>query len=114
MSYISEAHARLVARISAEVPVNIPINPDAADFEQQRSHMERIAGFVDDYLHSLAMDARENSAMIMPQDFVGVVLNAIHDASLGAQFSEAAAECDEYDAEADEADHYVHLMRESA
>ncbi len=88
MSYIADANAKMIAQLTALRPATI--TGDADDFRCQQEHIKAVAAVMDDYFHSVAVDGAQDSHEINPQNFIGLVSNAVHDTSLHGSFGDAA------------------------
>lgn len=91
MSYLSDAHARLLIALADAKPSEISLSPKAEQFEDRRAHIEYVAGAFDAYLHALAIDAADNlstNRIILTPDFICPVSTAVSD--LTSQFTDAA------------------------
>lgn len=100
MSYLTDAHARLLIALADAKPSEISLSPKADEFEDRRAHIEYVAHVIDDYLHALAIDAADNlstNRIILTQDFVSPVSTAVGD--LTSQFTDAAEHIREGEAE---------------
>ena len=97
MSYLREAHARMLAALAANAPRAIPPSPDPEDFTDRRDHMAAIAAAVSDYFFACANDAAPHAPdAIKPKEFVGVVSVALTDNDLLSQFDDAAEQLQQW------------------
>jgi hypothetical protein len=90
VTYLEQAHGRLLAFLAREQPAVISTFPTSEEFEAQKAHLETVASLIDGYIHAIAVDAAYNCTSIKSADFTGVVSTALHDLSLTSQFTEAA------------------------
>ena len=89
MTFISEAHNRLLAGLAKAAPIEIPISPGSDDFDARAEHIKELQGFLVEYLHALAIDGRQNATTnAITSEVAGYVSNALSDFS--AQFKEEA------------------------
>lgn len=98
MAYLTDAHARMIAKLAALRPAVISVTPSADEFNCQREHIQSVAQIVDEYLHAVAVDGATNSHEINSAQFMSVVSDAVHDTSLLGSFGDAAEAVNEMEA----------------
>lgn len=106
MTFISEAHNRLLARLAKAAPVEISMFPTAEELDAQAAHVKDVGSLLIDYLHSLAVDgAHSTSSKTINAHDLSFVSDGMAD--FAGQFTEAAEQLRE-DEEAPRSDFAEH------
>lgn len=107
MSYLTDAHSRMIADLAALRPARI--TGDADDFREQQEHINAVAAVMDAYFHAVAIDGAQDSHEINSAEFVTVVSDAVHDTALTGSFGDAAEAIEaELSPRSDYAEHNTH------
>lgn len=89
MTYITEAHSRLLAGLVKTTPATIPLFPAADDFNAQAEHITELRGLLVEYLHALAAEGAHNATTnAINSEVTGYVSDALDD--FAAQFRQEA------------------------
>lgn len=110
MTYLTQAHNRLLARLAAEAPAEISVVPRASEFEAQAAQIKAWSGLWAEFLHAVATDGASNTNTIT-KEVTGYVSDAMSE--FAGQFTEAAEALRE-DETAPRSDFDEHNIRHSA
>ena len=80
MSYISEAHARLAGLIEKNAPPKFGTfnSPDTFDFDAV-DHLSALAGAINDYLHSFALELQSHGVAVASKDYIAPLADPVSD-----------------------------------
>jgi len=89
MSFITEAHSRLLAKLAALNPADMPMYPTSEDFDDRAEHVNNLKSLLVEYLHALATDGKSNATTnSINSEVAGYVSDALSD--FAGQFTEEA------------------------
>lgn len=89
MTYLVEAHSRLIAKLCAAKPATISMYPTADEYEEQAKHIREAGRLFADYLQSVAIDGKENlSTGTISQGYESYVADGVSE--LAGEFETAA------------------------
>ena len=109
MTYLTEAHNRLLAGLAKASPAELPTFPTSQDFEAQSAHIKTVSSLLTEYLFALATDGAHNSTgRAINSEVTGFVGDALSD--FAAQFDAEADRLreDEPSPRSDYAEHNTH------